>query len=157
MAWIRRLQPLWALSPRAFAHHPTHLEPMASPQPAHSLLVDPLSPIDQNTDPTIPIARVVGGQMLNLGQQWRVVGRVRTIVERRPMDLHQGTGTAHRQPTRDQVLNGGALIDQRQPFFSSSSLSRSFSSIRSARRRLSRPFSFSSSFKRWTSFTDMPP
>ena len=157
MARIRRLQPLWARSPRAFPHHPTHLEPMASPQSTDALLVDLLSPIDQHTDPTIPIAWVVGGQMLNLGQQWCVVGRVRTILERRPMDLHQGTGTAQRQPTRDQELNGGALIDQRQPFFSSSSLSRSFSSIRSANRRLSRLFSFSRSFKRWTSFTAMPP
>jgi len=33
------------------------------------------------------------------------------------MDVNQGTGTAHRQSTRDQELNGGALIGQRQPFF----------------------------------------
>ena len=113
--------------------------------------------LTKTADPTIPIARVLDGQVLNLAQQRRIVGRMRDILERRPMDLHQGTGTAHRQATRNQELNSRALLGQRQPFFCSTSLSRSFSSIRSANRRLSRLFSFSSSFKRWTSLTDMPP
>ena len=79
MTRIGCLQACWTRSSHAFPQHAAHLEPMASPQSTHALLIDRLRPIDQDIDPTISIARVTGRQILNLGQQRRVVGGMRGI------------------------------------------------------------------------------
>ena len=144
-------------SARAFAQQAAHLQPMELPQTTDPLLVDVLGPIDQDADPAIAVAWVLHGQGLNLAQQRRIVSRVRDVTEGRAMDLHQGTGSLHRQSTGHEELHRRALLGHRQPFFPNSSLSRSFSSSRSASSRLRRAFSFSSSFRRWASLTDIPP
>ena len=110
MAWVGCLQALWSQASYAFAQHTAHLQTMVSPQPTHAFLIDRLRSIDQDTDPTIPIARVAGGQFLDLGQQGCIVRRVRGILERRPMDLNQGARSAHRQATCNQELNSRALL-----------------------------------------------
>ena len=117
MARIGCLQALWSQASRAFAHHTAYLQAMALPQPTHAFLIGRLRTIDQDTDPTIPIARVAHRQLLDLGQQRGIVGRVRGILERRPMDLNQGARSAHRQATCNQEQNRRALLGQSQPFF----------------------------------------
>lgn len=157
MTGICCLQVLWARSASALTHQASHLQFMQAPQSTNALLVDTLLSIEQHTNPAIAIARMLLGQMLDLAHHRRIVGRVCDVAERRAMDLHQGTGALHRQSAVDQELHRLALLGHRQPFFWSSSLSRSFSSMRSASNRLRRAFSFSSSLRRWASLTDMLP
>jgi hypothetical protein len=69
--------------PPAFADHAAHLQPMELPQPKDPFLVDVLLPIDQDVDPTIAVAQVLAGQILNLAQQRRIVGLLRDVTEGR--------------------------------------------------------------------------
>src|SRR5262249_40418516 len=130
MTGICCLQVRWARSVRGFAHQASHLQPLPPPQSTTALLVDLLGSINQDADPAIAVARVLLGQMLDLAQQQRIVGRVCDVAESRAMDLHQGTDALHRQAAVDQELHRLALLSQRQPYFESSALSRSFSSRR---------------------------
>lgn len=113
MAGIGSLQALGTWSAHTFANHALHLEPMQPPQPTHAFLVDSLLAIEQHADAAIAIARVLGSQFLNLAEHGAVIGCVRRVVKCRPMELHYGAGTAHRQSTRDEEPDGGASVCQR--------------------------------------------
>ena len=73
----------------------TDLEPLEPSQPAHLLLVDALGVVEQYMHAPITVARVLGGQRLDLVDQRRIVRRVRGVVKGRPVDGHQLTGVLH--------------------------------------------------------------
>lgn len=130
---------------------------MLAPQAPDALLVDPLFSAYQRADPTVAIAGMALHQLLDLAQQRVIIGRVGLIAEGRAMDGDELAGTVDGQPARHQEVDRFALLRHGQTFFPSSSLSRSISKTRSASSRLRRVFSFSSSFRRWASLTDIPP
>ena len=137
--------------------HTPYLHLMCAPQPSHALLVDHHRPPKEDADAAVAIAWVAGRQFADLAQQRLVVLRLGRVQEGRARDLHQRAGTRHGEATVHQETHRITLLGHAHPFFCSSSLRKSFSSIRSASRRLSRAFSFSSSLSRWASCTDMPP
>ncbi len=157
MPGIRGCQLRRTWSTPAWACDAADLELMQPPQPAHPFLVDALGALEQHMNAPIAVARVVGGQRLDLVDQGGIVRRVCGVVKRRAVDPHQLTGALHRQPAAHQERYCRALLGHAQPLFPSNSRSKSFSSIRSASRRLRRLFSRSNSLRRWASLTDMPP
>ena len=114
--------------------------------------------VEQDAQPAVTepaTRRSEGTQTLTHG---RVIACLFLILERGSIQLSQLAGPTFAQLMHlHQVLHGLAFDIGRQKFFEARSFSAALSSIASASRRFSLPFSVSSVRSRWASDTVIPP
>src|SRR5690349_13082019 len=134
-----------------------HLQTSTLPLPMDALAIDGTFAPQQRPDSSIAVARMCLGKRRDLALYPVIRERTRLILEARTLELHQHTGALHRHALRAEEAHRFSSFCDAHPFFPRNSLSASTSSIRSARSRLSRAFSFSNSLRRWASLTDIPP
>ena len=96
VAGVGRLEALQAgPTPCLAAGEPSHLEPMEPPQSPDTLLINRAAAAYERANPTIAIAWVARGQLLNLRHERRVIVRLGDIAKGGAMELHQTTGALH--------------------------------------------------------------
>src|SRR5215212_7802120 len=119
--------------------------------------VDLACALEYGPSPPVAIARVLPCKCGELDEQFLIAPQSLLVVKRCPVQLGKFTRPKNRTSIAHQIGHNLASLGNRQLFFASTSLSASTSSMRSASSLLSRPFSFSSSFRRCASATLIPP
>src|SRR5215212_9522428 len=123
----------------------------------HTLSIDLSRALKDCPSPSVAIARVLLCQRLEFDQEFILRRSSLLVLKGCTMQLSQLAGTTNRASRAYQVVHNLALFGNGQLFFARTSLRASTSSMRSASRRLRRPFSFSSSLRRCASATLIPP
>ncbi len=159
VAWMQCLHWYTRRTSRpALARDLPDLQFRSLPEPMHVLLIHPSAATpEQRPHPPVAIPGVPLGQIVNLLDQPYMAIRASLIVEGCTLQLQQDTGPALREPMGHQTLDPFPAGRHRHDCFASNTLSASTSRSRSASKRLSRAFSFSSSRHRWALGTVMPP
>src|SRR5215212_4503145 len=122
----------------------------------HALPVDLPCALEYGPSSLVAITRVVLCKRREFGEYVVLAPQSLLVVKRCAVQLGKFTCSKNRASIAHEVVDNRTSLGNRQLFFANTSLSASTSSMRSASRRLSRPFSFSNSLRRCASTTLMP-